>query len=100
MTVSDMLDILKITKQSLSRVLSPLVAQEYIVQRTGTRDRSQRLLELTAKGAELERPPSEGPRALVARAYTAAGAAAVDGFSTVLLGLVTKTDRTEERGVG
>src|SRR3546814_20448920 len=62
MTVSDLLDILKITKQSLSRVLSQLVQQEYVVQRPGTRDRRQRLLELTPTGAELERQLSEGQR--------------------------------------
>lgn len=95
MTVSDLLDILKITKQSLSRVLSQLVAQEYIVQRTGTRDRRQRLLELTPKGAELERRLSEGQRALVARAYRAAGAEAVDGFRKVLLGMINETDRAK-----
>lgn len=93
MTVSDLLDILKITKQSLSRVLSQLVQQEYIVQRPGTRDRRQRLLELTPKGAELERQLSEGQRALVARAYRAAGAEAVDGFRKVLLGMINETDR-------
>lgn len=93
MTVSDLLDILKITKQSLSRVLSQLVAQGYIVQRPGTRDRRQRLLELTEKGAELERQLSEGQRALVARAYRAAGAEAVDGFRKVLLGMINETDR-------
>jgi len=95
MTVSDLLDILKITKQSLSRVLSQLVAQEYIVQRTGTRDRRQSLLELTPKGAELERQLSEGQRALVARAYRAAGAEAGDGFRKVLLGMINETDRAK-----
>lgn len=93
MTVSDLLDILKITKQSLSRVLSQLVSQGYITQRAGTRDRRQRLLELTPKGAELERQLSEGQRALVARAYRAAGAEAVDGFRKVLLGLINEADR-------
>jgi DNA-binding MarR family transcriptional regulator len=93
MTVSDLLDILKITKQSLSRVLSQLVQQGYITQRAGTRDRRQRLLELTPKGAELERQLSEGQRALVARAYRAAGAEAVDGFRKVLLGLINEADR-------
>jgi DNA-binding MarR family transcriptional regulator len=93
MTVSDLLDILKITKQSLSRVLSQLVAQGYIIQRPGTRDRRQRLLELTEKGAELERQLSEGQRTLVARAYRAAGAEAVDGFRKVLLGMINETDR-------
>jgi len=93
MTVSELLDILKITKQSLSRVLGQLVREGYIVQRPGTSDRRQRLLELAQKGAELERRLTEDQRALVARAYRAAGAEAVDGFRRVLLGLVNEADR-------
>ena len=93
MTVSELLDILKITKQSLSRVLGQLVREGYIVQRPGTADRRQRLLELAPKGAELERRLTEDQRALVARAYRAAGAEAVDGFRRVLLGLVNDADR-------
>jgi DNA-binding MarR family transcriptional regulator len=101
MTVSDLLDILKITKQSLSRVLGQLVRDGYITQRPGSTDRRQRLLELTEKGAELERELSEGQRALVARAYRAAGAEAVDGFRKVLLGMINETDRQKfTRGVG
>ena len=93
MTVSELLDILKITKQSLSRVLGQLVREGYITQRPGTADRRQRLLELAPKGAELERRLTEDQRALVARAYRAAGAEAVDGFRKVLLGLVNDADR-------
>src|SRR6266478_5856300 len=55
MTVTALLAILRITKQSLSRVLSQLVHQGFIIQRAGQRDRRQRLLELTQKGIELER---------------------------------------------
>src|SRR5439155_7695901 len=68
MTVTELLGILKITKQSLSRVLSQLVKDAYIVQRPGLRDRRQRLLELTERGEELERQLSETQRALIARA--------------------------------
>ena len=93
MTVSELLDILKITKQSLSRVLGQLVREGYIVQRPGTADRRQRLLVLAPKGAERERRLTEDQRALVARAYRAAGAEAVDGFRRVLLGLVNDADR-------
>ena len=93
MNVSELLDILKITKQSLSRVLGQLVREGYIVQRPGTADRRQRLLELAQKGAELERRLTEDQRALVARAYRAAGAESVDGFRRVLLGLVNEADR-------
>ena len=93
MTVSELLDILKITKQSLSRVLSQLVDQGFVTQRPGPTDRRQRLLELTPQGAELERRLTENQRALFARAYRAAGAEAVDGFRKVLLGLINETDR-------
>jgi len=93
MPVAQLLDILRITKQSLSRVLGQLVRQGFIIQRPGPRDRRQRLLELTPTGAELERRLTEAQRALVARAYRAAGADAVDGFRKVLLGLINESDR-------
>ena len=93
LTIAELLDILKITKQSLSRVLGQLVRDGYIIQRPGTADRRQRLLELAPKGAELERRLTEDQRALVARAYRATGAEAVDGFRRVLLGLVNDADR-------
>lgn len=53
MKVADLLDILKITKQSLGRVLKQLVDQGYVVQKEGANDRRQRLLYATAKGEGL-----------------------------------------------
>src|SRR5262245_6015174 len=53
MKVADLLDILKITKQSLGRVLKQLVDQGYIVQKEGANDRRQRLLYATPKGEAL-----------------------------------------------
>jgi DNA-binding MarR family transcriptional regulator len=88
MTVTELLGILKITKQSLSRVLSQLVEQGFIKQRAGERDRRQRLLDLTDKGVELERQLSETQRARVANAYREAGAQAVEGFRKVMLGII------------
>lgn len=93
LSVSDLLRILGITKQSLSRVLSQLVREGFIVQRAGTKDRRQRLLELTDKGTELERTLSERQRRRIARAYREAGAEAVDGFRKVLAGMVDEPDR-------
>jgi len=100
MTVSDLLDILKITKQSLSRVLGQLVRQGFIVQRPGTIDRRQRLLSLTELGADLERKLTEEQRALIARAYKAAGAEAVDGFRKVALGMINEADRGKFKSGG
>lgn len=53
MPVADLLDILKITKQSLARVLRQLIDNGYIEQRTGELDRRQRLLYATEKGRQL-----------------------------------------------
>src|SRR5262249_47724256 len=89
MTVTELLGILRITKQSLSRVLGQLVRQGFILQRPGPRDRRQRLLELTAKGVELERELSENQRQRVAKAYREAGAQAVEGFRRVMLGVIS-----------
>jgi DNA-binding MarR family transcriptional regulator len=89
MSVSELLGILKITKQSLSRVLSQLIHEEFITQRAGSRDRRQRLLALTEKGVELERLLSENQRHRIARAYREAGAEAVEGFRKVMLGVIS-----------
>src|ERR1700680_4897941 len=51
--VADLLDVLRITKQSLGRVLKQLLDEGYIVQKTGNNDRRQRLLFATPKGEAL-----------------------------------------------
>ena len=62
LTVAELLDVLKITKQSLARVLKQLIDTGYIVQVQGPRDRRQRELYPTAKGRalalDLARPQS------------------------------------------
>ena len=93
MTVSALLDILKITKQSLNRVLGELIRRGFVDRRAGARDRRQRLLELSPKGAELERRLSDAQRVHLADAYRAAGADPVEGFRRVLLGLIDEPDR-------
>ena len=92
MTVGDLLTILKITKQSLNRVLGQLVRQGFVIQHRGAQDRRQRLLELTDKGRELEHQLSAPQRARVAAAYRKAGANAVEGFRKVLLGVIASPD--------
>jgi DNA-binding MarR family transcriptional regulator len=93
-SVSDLLLILKITKQSLSRVLSQLVRDGFIVQHQGQEDRRQRLLQLTDRGVKIERQLTEAQRQRIARAYREAGADAVQGFRAVLLGIMEPPDRS------
>jgi DNA-binding MarR family transcriptional regulator len=87
--VSGLLDILQITKQSLSRVLGQLVDEGYIQQTPGAQDRRQRLLELTERGRELEQALTETQRRRIARAYREAGADAVEGFRKVMRGIMS-----------
>jgi DNA-binding MarR family transcriptional regulator len=51
--VADLLDVLRITKQSLGRVLKQLIDEDYIVQKAGESDKRQRLLFATPKGEAL-----------------------------------------------
>jgi DNA-binding MarR family transcriptional regulator len=55
LTIAELLDILRITKQSLSRVLKELLDQNYVEQRAGVSDRRQRLLYPTNEGRRLAR---------------------------------------------
>ena len=97
-TVSELLSILKITKQSLSRVLGQLVTEGFVTQTAGTADRRQRLLRLTQPGVELERLLSRSQRERIARAYREAGAEAVEGYRKVLLGMINAEDRQKVLG--
>jgi DNA-binding MarR family transcriptional regulator len=92
-SVRELLGILRITKQSLSRVLGQLIHEGYVSQQTNAKDRRQRLLRLTEKGEELERILSKSQRRRIARAYREAGAEAIEGYRKVLLGMIDETDR-------
>jgi DNA-binding MarR family transcriptional regulator len=92
LTVSALLDILKITKQSLNRVLSQLIREGFIEQTQGSLDRRQRLLSLTKKGTMLEERLTENQSHRIAGAYKTAGTSSVDGFRKVLLGVMSSDD--------
>ncbi|WP_262691127.1 MarR family winged helix-turn-helix transcriptional regulator [Kordiimonas aestuarii] len=92
-TVSGLLSLLRITKQSLSRVLGQLVEEGYIQQDAGLEDRRQRLLHLTDKGKAFEKELFASQRDRVAEAYKRAGPEAVAGFWEVLLNIVDGDER-------
>lgn len=95
MTVSELLSILRITKQSLGRVLKQLVEQDFVLQTSGITDRRQRLLSLTDKGRELEQRLSAMQRQRVGEAWRKAGPEAVAGYRKILEGLVNASEREE-----
>jgi DNA-binding MarR family transcriptional regulator len=92
-TVSDLLGILRITKQSLARVLGELMERGYVAQSPGSTDRRQRLLALTAAGVALERKMFERQQERLQPAYRAAGPAAVAGFRHVMHGIMDDAAR-------
>ncbi|MCP8890654.1 MarR family transcriptional regulator [Sphingomonas faeni] len=95
MTVSELLSLLAITKQSLGRVLNELADRKLVETRPGERDRRQRLLRLTAEGSKMERELFEAARIQMAAAYASAGQSAVSGFWAVLEGLVPESERSQ-----
>ena len=83
-TVNNLLAILGVTKQSLNRVLRSLIADGLVSSTVGNRDKRERHLHLTEKGAALERALSDAQRDRMRSAYRAAGPVAVAGFRQVL----------------
>lgn len=69
--VAELLDILRITKQSLGRVLRELIEKGYVYQEEGREDRRQRLLYLTPDGDQLRRSLLEPQIERIRRAFTA-----------------------------
>lgn len=98
-TVSNLLAILGVTKQSLNRVLRSLIEDGLVEQRIGRVDKRERHLHLTPKGAELERALSDAQRARMRAAYRAAGPAAVQGFRTVLEAMMDPEMRRQYQGL-
>jgi DNA-binding MarR family transcriptional regulator len=99
LTVQGLLDILRVTKQSLNRVLRQLIADGVVESRVGPEDRRQRLLRLTEKGAALAQRLSEAQRARMRRAYREAGPEAVAGFRRVLERMIDPAAREAVLGV-
>lgn len=94
-TVSNLLAILGVTKQSLNRVLRSLIDDDLVRSEKGTRDARERHLYLTEKGDALERQLSDAQRARMRAAYRAAGPVAVAGFRQVLEAMMDPEMRSQ-----
>jgi len=93
-TVGHLLSILKVTKQSISRVLKDLLEQGYVEQKSGARDRRERLLWLTPKGQELERDRDGPPEPALRPGLSRDRRRGRRGLpATVLLGLLDPPER-------
>src|SRR5580698_4829043 len=95
MKVAALLDILKITKQSLGRVLKQLIDEGYIEQKEGERDRRQRLLFVTPKGAELALRLARLQTARIARALAEVGPGAHEAARKFLTAMIDADGRNK-----
>jgi DNA-binding MarR family transcriptional regulator len=91
--VADLLVILKITKQSLGRVLKQLVDQGYVVQQEGANDRRQRLLFVTPKGEALALRLAGLQTTRIARAVAELGPGAHEAARRFLAAMIDGADR-------
>jgi DNA-binding MarR family transcriptional regulator len=93
MSVAELLAILRITKQSLARVLGELVREGFVMQEKGVADRRRRHLRLTPKGAALWRRLFDTQCLRVARAFQEAGPAALAGWRQVQMAMIEPASR-------
>src|ERR671935_2500831 len=93
MKVAELLDVLKITKQSLGRVLKQLIDQGYVVQKEGANDRRQRLLYVTPKGETLAMKLAGLQTARIARALAEIGPNAHDAARRFLVAMIDADGR-------
>ncbi|MGI9382129.1 MAG: MarR family winged helix-turn-helix transcriptional regulator [Methyloligellaceae bacterium] len=91
--VADLLDILKITKQSLGRVLKQLIDNGYIAQEAGRTDRRERLLYPTDRGCALASRLAGPQFERLARAIDAAGPDGEDAVRRFLYHMISDLDR-------
>lgn len=91
--VADLLDILKITKQSLARVLKQLIDQGFIMQRAGNDDRRERRLFVTTRGSRLAEKLTVLQTQHLAAALAKAGPGAAEFARRFLFAMITESDR-------
>lgn len=93
LSVAELLGFLKITKQSLNRVLNDLITGGFVERKTGMQDRRTRALHLTQTGKALADAMWAAQRPMIAAAFRTAGQEAVNGYRKVLIGIAGDPDR-------
>ena len=95
LTIAELLDILKITKQSLNRVLKQLLSQQFVEARMGVEDRRQRLLYAAPRGRRLALELAQLQSARFERALRGLPDSARNKAVAFLLAVVDPEDRGE-----
>jgi len=95
MSIADLLDLLRVTKQSLARVLRDLIDEGYVEQRIGEHDRRKRLLFLTDGGHALHGRLIAPQISRFAQVYDLCGAAEFEQWKATTRLLINQDDRAE-----
>jgi DNA-binding MarR family transcriptional regulator len=93
MKVAELLNVLKITKQSLGRVLKQLIDEGYVVQKEGAHDRRQRLLHVSPAGVALAMKLAGLQTARIERVLADLGPGAREAARRFLAGMIDAADR-------
>lgn len=92
LTIAELLEILRITKQSLNRVLNDLVDRAYVVARSAAPDRRRRLLFSTARGDALIAAIAAAQSARFERVFATLGETARPGAMAFLAAMIDRSD--------
>jgi DNA-binding MarR family transcriptional regulator len=97
LSIAALLEILRITKQSLNRVLKELLDAKLVEARAGAQDRRQRLLRLTPKGARLARGLADRQSARFRRVLDEMPESARDAAACFLFAMIDANERAGVR---
>ena len=93
LTIKDLLIILDIKKQSLSKVINKLINDEIIFLKQSKEDKRNKNIYLTKKGIKIEKKLIEKQIKNIALAYKDAGTESINGFKKILINLISKNSK-------
>ena len=93
LTIKDLLTILDIKKQSLSKIINKLKNEGVIVLRKSKKDKRKKNIYLTKKGIKIEKKLTEKQVQNIANAYKNAGTDSINGFKKILVNLISKNSK-------
>ncbi len=92
LTIKELLSVLQITKQSLSRVLNQLVQEKYIILSIGE-DKRTKKLSLSKKGYELEKELSNIQISKIYNVLRQFDEQDINGFKKILYSIIDKNNQ-------
>ena len=93
LTIKDLLIILDIKKQSLSKIINKLKNDELIILKKSKKDKRKKNIYLTKKGIKIEKKLTEKQIGNIANAYKNAGKDSINGFKKILVNLISKNSK-------